>query len=79
MNDAVKSLYIKINNISDVTEFVQHASQVFGDVAVQKGRFVVDGKSVMGMFSLDLSNGATVFYPIDATKFEDYVKKFKAE
>lgn len=79
MNDATKSIYIKINGISDVTEFVKQASQVFGDVAVQKGRFVVDGKSVMGMFSLDLSNGATVFYPLDAKDFEDYVKKFKAE
>ena len=75
----MKSLHIKINNISDVATFVQNASDVYGDVLIKKGKFVIDGKSLMGMFSLDLSTGVTVEYPEDATNFEDYINTFKAD
>ena len=75
----MKSLHIKINNISDVATFVRNASDVYGDVLIKKGKFVIDGKSLMGMFSLDLSTGVTVEYPEDATNFEDYINTFKAD
>lgn len=75
----MKSLYIKISGITDVTSFVSMAAAVEGDVIATKGRFCVDCKSIMGMFSIDTSTGFTVEYPADAEKFEQYVTQFKAD
>ena len=75
----MKSIYVKINGISDVSNFASMASRVNGDVIVKKGIYVVDGKSLMGLYSLDLTAGVTVEYPEDATDFENYVVTFKAD
>ena len=75
----MKSLYIKISGIADVTSFVSIAAAVEGDVIASKGRFCVDCKSIMGMFSIDTSTGFTVEYPEDAINFEKYIMQFKAD
>ena len=75
----MKSLYIKISGITDVTSFVSMAAAVEGDVIASKGRFCVDCKSIMGMFSIDTSTGFTVEYPEDAINFEKYIMQFKAD
>ena len=43
------------------------------DVDLSSGRYAVDAKSIMGIFSLDLSN------PIDLTAHTDNADKFFAE
>ena len=73
----MKKMYIAINTINKVTEFVQKASQVDGDVICSKGRYTVDGKSIMGIFSIDVSEGIVVEYPETATEFEEYISQFK--
>ena len=75
----MKTIYVKINGIADVTKLATAASVVDGDVTVRKGIYVVDGKSIMGLFSLDLSTGATIEYPEDAIDFENYIVNFKAD
>ncbi len=73
----MKSLYIKIDNITDVVDFVRKATEVSEDILVKKGVFCVDAKSVMGMFSLDLSTGVTVEYPETALEFENFIINYK--
>ena len=75
----MKSIYVKMNGISDVSKLASMTSLVDGDITIRKGIYVVDGKSIMGLFSLDLSTGATVEYPEDATDFENYIVTFKAD
>ena len=75
----MKSVYVKINGISDVSKLASMASRVDGDVIVKKGIYVVDGKSLMGLYSLDLTAGVTVEYPEDAVDFENYIVTFKAD
>lgn len=75
----MRSIYVKMNGISDVSKLASMASLVDGDIIIRKGIYVVDGKSIMGLFSLDLSAGATVEYPEDATDFENYIVTFKAD
>ena len=70
--------YIKINSITDVTTFVKNATATQGDVNIIKGKYCVDAKSIMGVFSLDLSTGATIEYPDEAKEFDEYISKFKA-
>ena len=71
------SKIIKITQIADVYDFVNEAGKVDGDVLLKRGNYVVDGKSVMGVFSLNLSQPVTISYPIDATEFDNYVKTFE--
>ena len=53
------------------------AQSVNGDIYVKKGVYCIDGKSLMGLFSIDMSNGVTIAYPSEATDFENYIKQFK--
>ena len=46
---------IKLNSINDVKEFVQIMSTIPFDVDIVSGRYIIDAKSIMGIFSLDLS------------------------
>ena len=68
---------IKINSLNDVYDFVKHAQDVEGDIVVSKGIFHVDGKSVLGILSLDMSDGVNVMYPEEATAFDEFLSKFK--
>ena len=73
----MKKMYVAINTINKATEFVQKASQVDGNVICTKGRYTIDGKSIMGIFSIDISGGIMVEYPETATDFEEYLSQFK--
>lgn len=64
---------ISINTIKDMMDFVNEASKVFGDVLIRKGKYVIDGKSIMGILSIDPSTGITIEYPEDATDFETFL------
>lgn len=45
---------ISFNSISQVKEFVNDMSGIAGDVFISSGKYVIDAKSIMGIFSLDL-------------------------
>ena len=54
---------VLLNKITDIKEFVNLASKCQGDVVVKSGNFAVDAKSLMGLFSLDLTKPLSVeFY-----------------
>lgn len=54
-------LKVKLTSIGDVQKFVNAVSAFSGDIDLQSGRYVVDAKSIMGIFSLDLMQ------PVDMT------------
>ena len=72
-------MVVKINGITEVTNLAQKAHFVDGDIYVKKGIYCIDGKSIMGLFSIDMSNGVTIAYPSEAIDFENYIKQFKVE
>lgn len=51
----MKTVNINLNNVNKVKEFVNITSQFEGDVDLVSGRYIIDAKSIMGIFSLDLS------------------------
>ena len=51
----MKSFKIRLKSINDINEFVRIANLFDDDIDLVSGRYVVDGKSIMGIFSLDLS------------------------
>lgn len=44
--------YISMHSINDVKEFVTAASLTPVDIDVVSGRYTIDGKSILGLFSL---------------------------
>lgn len=51
----MQSLMISLNSIEKVKHFVNTISKYDGDFDLSSGRYVIDAKSIMGIFSLDLS------------------------
>ena len=51
----MKTLVIKLDTINDVKNFVNIVSKYDFDMDLMSGRYAVDAKSIMGIFSLDLS------------------------
>lgn len=73
----MKSKYVIIRSINDMTAFVSLCSAVDGDVICRKGKYAVDGKSVLGVMSIDISTGVTVEYPQDANELDSFLEQFK--
>jgi len=51
----MKSFNISLKSITDVKDFVNIVNKYDFDIDLTSGRYVVDAKSIMGIFSLDLS------------------------
>ena len=67
---------VLLNMVEDVKNFVKIAEKYDMDITVRstKSKFEVDGTSIMGMFTLDLSD------PVIVTVYnDDNGKKFKSE
>ena len=51
----MKTVQISLNSIDKVKSFVNAIAQFDFDFDLVSGRYVIDAKSIMGIFSLDLS------------------------
>jgi phosphotransferase system HPr-like phosphotransfer protein len=51
----MKTFNIQLSSINDVKIFVNTVNKYGYDTDLTSGRYVVDAKSIMGIFSLDLS------------------------
>ena len=51
----MKTVKICLNSIDKVKSFVNEISKFSNDFDLVSGRYVIDAKSIMGIFSLDLS------------------------
>lgn len=51
----MKTLQISLNSIDKVKSFVNDITKFDCDFDLVSGRYVIDAKSIMGIFSLDLS------------------------
>ena len=56
----MKTCQIKLSSIQDVREFVDTVTRYDIEIDLCSGRYVVDAKSIMGIFSLDLMSAITL-------------------
>lgn len=52
--------HVQLNNMKDVDTFNKICSKFSCDVDLQAGKYYVDAKSIMGIFSLDLEKPLTL-------------------
>ncbi|MBD5541837.1 MAG: HPr family phosphocarrier protein [Lachnospiraceae bacterium] len=48
-------VWVYLGSIETVKEFVSIVAHFNGDAELKSGKYVIDAKSIMGIFSLDLS------------------------
>lgn len=68
-----KRKVIHLQNVSFMTELVQLNSRVTFDTTIYHGRYVINGKSILGLFSLggveaELEYESDTFYEADLEK-----------
>ena len=72
---------IKLNTIDKMKDFVSRVSTFDCDVDILYGRYIIDGKSLMSIFSLDLMNSLKVVIHTDdydeLKRFFDMMEDFK--
>lgn len=74
----MKNLNIMLKSINDVKDFVNIASKYDFDIDLTSGRYVIDAKSIMGIFSLDLSKPIKVtIHSDDPGQLCEELKRFE--
>ena len=69
---------ISINTIDKVKRFVNLTNRCEADVDIISGRLLVDAKSIMGIFSMDLTRPMTLrVHESNIKKLEEYKKLFE--
>lgn len=69
---------ISINTIDKVKRFVNLTNRCEADVDIISGRLLVDAKSIMGIFSMDLTRPMTLrIHESNTEKLEEYKKLFE--
>lgn len=69
-------IWINLDNFDKIKEFVNITSHLDYDLDLISGRYVVDGKSIMGIFSLDLSKPIEVKIIDDIDYYPKELKEF---
>ena len=73
----MRTCNIMLNTINDVKAFVNTVSKYDFDVDLISGRYAIDAKSIMGIFSLDLSKPIRLeAHSEDNEKFFEEIKPF---
>ena len=74
----MKTFNILLNSINDIKSFVNTVNKYEFDVDLTSGRYVVDAKSIMGIFSLDLSKPikVDVYADSEADAFIEEIKNY---
>lgn len=66
----MQSVKITLNSIDKVKSFVNDIAKFDFDFDLVSGRYVIDAKSIMGIFSLDLTNSITLTIHADGEQLE---------
>lgn len=68
---------VHLKSINDVKEFVRIVNDFPYDVDLASGRYIVDAKSIMGIFSLDLAKPIDVeIHNGDSADLQEKLKPF---
>ncbi len=75
----MKTFNILLSTINDVKAFVNIVVKYDCDIDLTSGRYIVDAKSIMGIFSLDLSKPIKVdIHSDEANELVEELKPYMA-
>ena len=70
----MKTVQISLNSIDKVKAFVNDISKYDFDFDLVSGRYVIDAKSIMGIFSLDLSKPINLNVHAEGNNLDEVLK-----
>lgn len=70
----MKTIKVSLNSIDKVKTFVNDINRFDFDFDLVSGRYVIDAKSIMGIFSLDLSKPIDLNIHAEGDKLEEVMK-----
>ena len=73
----MQKVVISLNSIDKVKSFVNTISQYDFDFDLISGRYVIDAKSIMGIFSLDLSKDIDLNIHAEGEEAENILQVLK--
>ncbi len=71
-------LQITLKTVEQIRSFINKIERYNFPVDLKEGRYVVNAKSIMGIFSLDLLQPITLIAETDSKEFEEDMKEFMA-
>ncbi len=73
----MKSVTLKLSQAEEIKEFVNTVNRYAYEMDLRAGRHVVDAKSILGIFSLDLSKPISLeIYSDDCADLMEDIKRF---
>ena len=73
----MQEINIKLSDMLSIREFVKEVVLLDYDVDLVQGRYIVDAKSIMGIFALDITSPIKVVAnTTDATPFFNAISQF---
>jgi hypothetical protein len=75
--DPMKTIQISLNSIDKVKSFVNDITKFDYDFDLVSGRYVIDAKSIMGIFSLDLSKPIELNIHVDNSDIDSILEILK--
>ena len=83
MNQMMNEFQIKINTIDNVKRLSKICEAYIEDIDISSGRYVIDAKSMLAIFSFDLTRPLTIKINSDdleiIKKFNEEMSDFKYE
>ncbi len=67
---------IVLRGINDICDFVKAANLVEGEVTISQGKYIINGKSIMGIFSLKTDEPMNVAFSAKEDTFATIVENF---
>ena len=73
----MRTVKVSLNSIDKVKDFVNEVAKYDAEFDLVSGRYVIDAKSIMGIFSLDLSKPIELNIHSESDNLDDIVEALK--
>ena len=73
----MKTVNVSLNSIDKVKDFVNEVAKYNAEFDLVSGRYVIDAKSIMGIFSLDLSKPIELNIHSEDGNLDEILEKLK--
>jgi phosphocarrier protein HPr len=73
----LKTIQILINSTDRIKEFVSDTSKINADLDLVSDRYVINAKSIMGIFSLDLAKPVRLDIYAEKEELDEIMKRLR--
>ena len=74
----MKTIKISLNSIDKVKTFVNEINRFEAEFDLVSGRYVIDAKSIMGIFSLDISKPIDLNIHTDGAELDEILARLES-